>query len=557
MEHGRSPSDFDALLRRLDDLVRCNRELTAVVREQQATIAAQQDALQHAAEQLALLKKALFSPRRERYVPSPAQALLFQAEWLDPPPAAPQEETPSAVVPRKPKRARNKFVFPQFLPVQRIEHPLPEAERGCGCCGRERVVIGTLVTKQIELDRPKAYIVEQVRFTYACAKCRDGSQIVTTTKPPAPIEKSPFGASVLAWITAAKFERHLTLYRVQEMLLEPLGLWLSRPLLCNLLQGTARALKPLANRLLAEILKSYVVQVDETPVRYLPGEAGKSQLGYLSGYAGDEQHRFVWYDFRPSRNRDGPEAALANYRGVLLTDGYAVYESLVNDSRGRLVAAACWMHARRGFDEARYTTSHPLVEETLSRIRLLYDIEDRAKPWSYADRCALRNAESRPLLEQIFTRLEGVRQELRPSTKLAEAINYALHRKEPLSRFLDDGRIALDTGLLERSLRPTAIGRKNWLFFGSLEGGRTAAILYSIVQSARGHHLDVTAYLTDMLRRVPALLPNDVEGLRDLLPDRWAKTHPGSVLQARQEESREAQELRRRRRAARRLTQHP
>ncbi len=157
------------------------------------------------------------------------------------------------------------------------------------------------------------------------------------------------------------------------------------------------------------------------------------------------------------------------------------------------------------------------------------------------------------MVERIFARLEEVRPELRPSTKLAEAIGYVLHRKEALSRFLDDGRIPLDTGLLERSLRPAAVGRKNWLFFGSFAGGQTAARLYSVVQSARGYQLDVTAYLTDVLRRLPALPPNDAEGLRELLPDRWAKTHPEHVLEARQEESRAAQELRRHRRAARRL----
>ena len=545
MEHGRSPSDLDVLLR-------CNRELTAVVEEQRATIAAQQEALQHMVEQLTLLKKALFGPRRERYVPSPDQGLLFVGESLDPPPAPP-EELLCPVAPRKPKRPRTKFVFPQGLPVERIEHPLPEAERPCGCCGCERVVIDELVTKQLELEGPKARIVEHVRYTYACSKCRNGSQVVTTSKPPAPIEKSPFGASVLAWVTAAKFERHMPLYREQEMLLEPLGMWLSRPLLCNLLKGTARALKPLADQLLAEILKSCVVQADETPVRFLPGEAGKSRLGYLSGYAGDEDHRFLWYDFRPSRSRDGPQTVLADYRGVLLTDGYSVYESLVNSSAGRLIAAACWMHARGGFDEARYTTSHALVEETLARIRMLYDIEDRSKLLSLADRAALRTVESRQVVERIFARLEEVRPELRPSTRLAEAIGYVLHRKEALSRFLDDGRIPLDTGLLERSLRPAAVGRRNWLFFGSFAGGQTAAMLYTVVQSARGYQLDVTAYLTDVLRRLPGLLPSDIEGLRELLPDRWTRTHPENVLAGRIEESRAAVERRRQRRAARRL----
>src|ERR1700687_2653553 len=170
MEHGRSSPD-------LDELLRCNRELTALVEEQRATIAAQQEALQHMVEQLTLLKKALFGPRRERYVPSPDQGLLFGEQRLDPPPT-PSEDMLCPVARRKPKRPPTKFVFPQGLPVERIEHPRPEAERPCGCCGSERVVIDELVTKQLELEGPKARIVEHVRYTYACSKCRNGSQVV-------------------------------------------------------------------------------------------------------------------------------------------------------------------------------------------------------------------------------------------------------------------------------------------------------------------------------------------------------------------------------------------
>ena len=308
----------------------------------------------------------------------------------------------------------------------------------------------------------------------------------------------------------------------------------------SLEEGTARALKPLAQRLLREILLSYVVQADETPIRYLGGAPGKALLGYLFGYGGDADHRYLWYDFRPRRNRDGPRQVLGDFRGVLQTDGFSGYQSLVRESQGRLTAAACWMHARRGFDEARYTTSQAIVEETLARIGLLYDVQERAKAWSFEDRRALRTAESRGLVDRLFARWQEVRPELRPTSKLAEAIDDVLHRRVELSRFLDDGRIELDTGQLERSLRGPAVGRRNWLFFGSFSGGRTAATLYSVVQSARLHHLDVMAYLTDVLRRLPALLPTDVVAIGELLPDCWAQAHPEHVLVARLEESRRA-----------------
>ncbi|MBL8828060.1 MAG: transposase [Planctomycetaceae bacterium] len=166
------------------------------------------------------------------------------------------------------------------------EHPLPPEESACHGCGCQRQLIKTLVTQQIELKPAKAHIEEHVRYRYACSKCRAGSSLITTSKPPKPLEKSAFGASVLAWIIAAKFERHLPTYRQQEMLLEPLRMWLPRPLLAELLAGAARELRPLANCGLREILCSAVVQADETPVRYLGRKPGKSSTGYLFGQGG-------------------------------------------------------------------------------------------------------------------------------------------------------------------------------------------------------------------------------------------------------------------------------
>jgi transposase/uncharacterized coiled-coil protein SlyX len=560
MDQGSSALDLATLLERLGRLesqVATQQATLAeqqrIIAEQRATITVQQNALQTAHEQITLLKKALFAPKRERFVPSPDQQLLFETALLQGSVAEPPPSTPDTIPPKQRRKRRRKFVFPDFLPVVHHEHKLSDEECRCGGCGQARIIINTLITKQIEIERAKARIEEHVRYTYACPKCRGGGQMHTTTKPPAPIEKSPFGASVLAWIISAKFERHLPTYRHQEMLLEPLGMWLSRPLIANLLRGSAGVLRPLSERGRQELLHSYVVQADETPVKYLGGEKGKASTGYLFGYGGDAEHRFLYYDYRPDRTRAGPAEILADYEGVLLTDGFSGYESLVQESQGRLRAAACWMHARREFDEARATTSHSLVEETLAQIRQLYDLEDRAKSLSAEERRALREQEARPVVDRLFARWDEERAGLRPSSKLAQAVQYALNRRVELQRFLDDGRIELDTGLLERSLRGPALGRKNYLFFGSLSGGHTAATLYSVVQSAKLYHLDVTAYLTDLLRRLPAILPTDASALRELLPDRWAAAHPRHVLQARQQESLAALDQRRLRRAQRRL----
>ena len=224
MEHGRSAADFDDLSRQVRQLTALIAEQQATIAQQQATIAAQHEALARASEQLTLLKKALFSPRRERYVPSPDQKLLFASELPDAPPT---EISPasSASRPTSKSKHRRKFVIPEFLPQQRIEHALPHNERPCGCCGEERVIISEHVTRQIELTPAQAHVEVHVRYTYACKHCRSGEQVVTTSKPPAPIEKSPFGASLLAWIISSKFERH----RVQGEAVSKMRVGLSRP----------------------------------------------------------------------------------------------------------------------------------------------------------------------------------------------------------------------------------------------------------------------------------------------------------------------------------------
>jgi transposase len=210
------------------------------------------------------------------------------------------------------------------------------------------------------------------------------------------------------------------------------------------------------------------------------------------------------------------------------------------------------MHTRRGFDEALATTSHPLAADSLARIQVLYEIDEQTKALSFDERRAVHDRQSRPLIERLFASWDEALPTLRPSTKLAEAVGYALNRRTELMRFFDDGRIPLDTGHLERSLRPVAVGRKNYLFFGSLRGGQTAATLYSVVQSARLYRLDVTAYLTDVLRRLPAILPTKIASLSAMLPDQWAQANPKHIHASRDEELREDNARRSRRRLKRR-----
>ena len=563
MEHGSASlaDQLAACQQRIRELEQTSAEQQAVIAQQQEVIAACQEQLTRATEQLRLLKRMLFGQRRERYAPSPDQKLLFVPEAVEGLGANEQSTVETAAdssparSPRKPRRPR--IEFPQFWEHRRKDYPLSAEELPCGCCGTPRVITRIHVTKRLEMEEAKLYVVEEVRYTYGCAACHDGAQMVTTQRPAQAVEKSPFGPSILAWLVTWKFLHHLPVYRQQELLPGPLKRWLSRALLCGLLARTAVALRPLERLIRKRVLASVVINADETEVKMLKPGHGKAITGYMSGYAGDADHPFVFYDFRPSRSRDGPAEMLANYRGYLQTDGYVVYTSLVRHSEGRLVDVACWAHGRRGFEEALPATSHPLVHEAMVWTQQLYDLEDRAQTMSADERRALRQAEALPILARMKARFDEVRPTLRPTSKLAEAIDYVLNRWDAFVRYTSDGRIRIDNNVIERLLRPVAIGRKNYLFFGSEKGGQTAATLYTLVQSARRNCVDVWPYLTDVLRRLPGIAPTDTAALEALLPDRWVSAHPKHRLEQREEESREAQVRRRWKRAARRAAALP
>lgn len=245
----------------------------AVIAQQQEAIAAYQEQLTKAAEQLRFFKRALFGQRRERDAPSPDQELLFVPEAVEGWEAQPQSDpqgSPEPTAPRKPrKRRRPRIDFPQFWEHRRTEYPLPPDELPCGGCGAPRSITRTHITKRLEMEEAKLYVVEEVRYTYGCSHCHDGTQLVTTERPPQAVEKSPFGPSVLAWLVTWKFLHHLPVYRQQELLLGPLKRWLSRALLCGLLGRTAQALRPLERLIRQQVLASIVINADETEVKML------------------------------------------------------------------------------------------------------------------------------------------------------------------------------------------------------------------------------------------------------------------------------------------------
>jgi hypothetical protein len=232
-------------------------------------------------------------------------------------------------------------------------------------------------------------------------------------------------------------------------------------------------------------------------------------------HLGDAPHPYTVFDYTPSRSRDGPVRFLGEFAGYLQADAFGGYDGIY--ASGRVVEVACWAHARRKFYEAG--TSDPGRSHlAMAWVRKLYEVEGRAKDKPAATRAALRQQESRPLLGAFRVWLEEQQAGVLPKSPIGQAVAYALANWEALVRYTEDGDLAIDDNAAERALRAIAIGRKNWLFAGSDNGGRTAAIHFSMIATCRRHGIDPFAYLRDVLGRLPT---QSAERLAELLPDRW------------------------------------
>lgn len=532
--------------------------------------------LAKAAEQIALLKKALFGRRSERFTQSPDQPLLFPIEPIAGEESASSTEAekspddpPSDSKPRRRRPKRKRFEFPQFLVVKRIEHPLPPDQLACPCGCGNRVVISEESHKQLELIERSARVIEHVRFTYACSRCQQGANLITSPKPASINEKGVLAPKTIAFLGQAKFERHLPLYRLQEEIQTASGMWFGRSVLCGALIRAALGLRPLRDLIHGQLLRSFYLRIDETTARVLRPGTGKTELVYLWVYVGDADHPYRLFDYHLERSRAGPREILGDYAGGIQSDGHSAYRALIAESQGKLVDLGCWAHGRRGFDEALAVTSHAFAPEALAWIRQLYDVEDRITLDPIDERFRVRQRESCPILDRLGERMAEVEPTLLPSAKLADAIHYLQNRWPAMRRYTTDGRYTIDNNEAERCIRPSVIGRKNYLFFGSDRGGEAAAIWYTIVHSARMNNVSVLPYLYEVLERVPEIVSeyptigdatrpfeclksDQVAALEELLPDRWLQSHPEHRSEDRQRELEAANAARRRNRTRRR-----
>ncbi len=492
-----------------DDTALCHeliRQQADTIRESQRKI----EQLQHYLEQLL---RRQFGPRRERLDPN--QFALFEAV-VDEPAAVDHVESEEVLAsPRH--RGGGRRPLPKELPRQRVEYQLPDAELPCPECGERRQTIGEEVSEQLEFVPASLQVIQHVRFKYACRRCQE--HVAVAGKPAQPIERGLPGPGLLAHTITSKYSDHLPLYRL-EVIFARHGIELSRSTMCAWMRQSADLLRPLYELMVSRVLASKIIWTDDTPVPVLDRTLPKTRQGRFWVYAGDDRHPYSVYDYTASRNRDGPEQFLKGFRGYLQADAFSGYDRLCAGPCVR--AVACWAHARRKFYDARTTAPEP-AHEALARIGQLYELERQAKELSPADRCALRQRESIALLNSLGDWLLDQKLPVLPKSPLGQAISYALANWQALCHYPEDGDLTIDNNLSERALRAQAVGRKNWLFVGSDNGGRTAAVLFSMTASCKRHGIDPFRYLADVLQRLPTTPP---DRLAELLPDIWFQTHP-------------------------------
>lgn len=505
---------------RLRALLLAEREQHAATLAQiEATLSAQQRTIQQQEQTIARLLRKYYGPQQERI--DPDQLTLFDTEELEElaEELASSKEEPAA--PRSAKNGHGRRRLPRNLPRVQVLHELPEAERACPCCGEVRQEIGRETSEQLEYIPSTLKVIEHVRVKYACRACQE--QVAIAAKPPQPIDKGLPGPGLLAYTVLSKYGDHLPLYR-QEDILSRYGVLIRRSTLCGWIASAADLVQPLYELMCKLVLGSRVIHTDDTPVKLLDPLLGHARTARFWAYVGDREHPYSIYDFTDSRQRDGPAKFLQGFTGYLQADAYGAYDGIY--AGGQVVEVACWAHARRHWWEAR-TTDPRRAHHALGAIARLYQLESLLTNLSEQERQAARQERAAPILAEFRAWLDEQRPAVLPKSPIGQATTYTLNQWEALVRYTENGSLAIDNNISERTVKIPAIGRKNWLFVASHEGGRRAAILFSLVASCKANQVEPWAYLHDIFTRLPLLGHQPPsESVAALLPDRWLAAHP-------------------------------
>jgi len=555
-------------------------EQARAITEQSQKIAALQQEVQEQQLTINELLQRAFRHRRERYVDDPNQLKL---DFGNTPEAADAAagladavEEAELVVAEHKRRKRGarkprSEQLPAHLPRYEVDAPVSDEVKHCAEHG-ERKLIGYDLVETLEFERPKLK-VRVTRFAKFACEAEPSCGVHQPPREPGLVEGNRYGTGVAAEIVTGKCGYHLPIYREQDYF-AGCGWTADRSTLLNIFRASAELVRPLALYLRGEVVASGAIGTDDTRVTLLlppeipeakEGDAKSRRIHEVFTEARAEGRKSVsgrmWayrsltvpinvFDFTVSRHRDGPEEFLlaGDFVGKLLADCYSGYQGISLRSEARIVRAACNAHARRKLFDARELYLL-LSSQFLAAYQELYDLEERGKFLSVGEREELRDCEGRPVWQRMRVLLDGeAASRVLPKEKFAEALGYLRNHWDALQVYLSDGRLPIDNNETEQLMKQVAIGRKNWLFFGSVAAGERMADLMTLVSSALRNDLDVWAYVKDVLDQLLAG-STDYASLR---PDRWAASHPDDVRTYRADERRDRAAAQHSRRAHRR-----
>lgn len=473
-----------------------------------------------------VLEQRLRLERIKKYGPASDQLSDAQLKLLNDEPGVSREEVEAESrrepVP-EPRQQRYRRPHPgrQELPPElpRVERVIPCTAEQCPCkaCGQAMEVIGYDESEMLDVEPAKYFVAVIKREKRACRRCQQGG-VASAPVPVRIVDKGLVSDRVVVDTIVGKYCDHLPLYRQSAILERETGVEIGRATLDGWVMRVGELLGPVARAIGREVLASGYVQADETTVDVQMHDGrGHNHEAYLWQYG--QPGGGVMFDFRLGRGRDGPKEFLGNYEGILQTDGYIAYEKVGGP---KMVHAACWAHSRRGFvDALKLNPRDAAAKGIVDLIGELFAVDAEARRFGLdvAGRDMLRQERSRPLLDKIKAAVEAAAGAALPSSKLGEAIRYTLGLWTKLIRFLDHPVLELSNNIAENSMRPVAVGRKNWIHVGSPQAGPKVAAILSVVETCKRVEIPVREYLAAVL---PGLADVKIQKIPELTPAAWA-----------------------------------
>jgi len=427
---------------------------------------------------------------------------------------------PKAKKARSDKRRADRASLPNHLP--RVDVVIEPESTACPCCGGTMHVIGEDCSSRLDVIPALYQVVVTHRPKYACRGCE--GTIIQAGAPARLIEGGLPTERMVASVLVAKYADHLPLYR-QEQILARQGIEIDRSTLANWVGYAAAELKPIWAHMRDDVLSSTKIFIDETRAPVLDPGRGKTKTGYFWAIArddrpwGGEDPPAVIYTYAPGRGAKHAAALLENFAGILQTDGYNAYKSIAKGKPNQVTLAHCWAHCRRHFFDVSKTGPSPIADQAMERIAAFYQIEKQIRGQSAEARLSARQEKTRPLVEDLKVWAQAKLAEVSGKSNIASAIRYMLAHWTGLVRFLDDGRIEIDSNAVERAMRPIALNRKNALFAGHDEGAENWALIASLIETCKLNDVNPAEYLADVITKLVNNWPNS--RIAELTPWGW------------------------------------